>query len=152
MSKFEHRWHVAINKFHDGKAVSEDWQHWMYEAKDMFGEIPRLTRLFKKERLGELSKVFKYCSFSPEEKLTENFLSCCMGQRCSECPYLQAIEAGDLSPEEKDTAKAYTCVAHILSQPHMSIDTSEGYLLTEDDKLFWQRTYALMSEPAEFKE
>ncbi len=145
MSDFEHRWHVALNDFN--RIRPDGFAHWMYEAKRMSQELKRLPALFKKERLGELSKIFQYCSFSAKEEIAENFLSCCLGKRCTECQYLKAIDVETMTPEERDESKAYTCVSHILhtigSGQH--IDTSEGYILTEDDRIFWQRTYESMS-------
>jgi len=52
--RFSHEWHVAINQFHDGKIWSPDWRRWMYEAKTMADEVPRMAMLFKRERDGLL--------------------------------------------------------------------------------------------------
>ena len=62
--RFSHEWHVAINQFHDGKIGSPDWRRWMYEAKTMADEVPRMTMLFKRERDGLLKSVHTQCSRS----------------------------------------------------------------------------------------
>lgn len=139
--KFDHEWHVALNKFN---SVGGEFHHWMYEAKNAYNELHRLPRLFKAEREGTLTKTHKQCSFSAPVELTENFLTCCLGKKCAECSFLKAIDQAQIPDPEKDIAKAATCVGHILSDPG-SKDTSEGYILTEDDKMFWQNVYKNMS-------
>jgi len=139
-SRFDHAWHVAINRFNDGKAGSGDWCHWMYSAKDAWQEAPRLQLLFKREREGKLPAIHQQCSLSQPETVPNNHLSCCLGKKCTECPHLKAIEASDLTPEQQDEAKAWTCVGHILSEGG---DTAnEGFVLTVDDRMFWDRTHA----------
>ena len=54
-----HQWHVAINRHHDGQ---RERKHWMYEAKAASMEVPRLTRLFQREREGALPAVHRQCS------------------------------------------------------------------------------------------
>jgi hypothetical protein len=44
---FNQEWHVAINK-HNTSLDSKEFKHWMYEAKTMADEVPRLALLFKK--------------------------------------------------------------------------------------------------------
>jgi hypothetical protein len=57
---------------------------------------------------------------------------------------LHALEKAQLTPEQIDQAKAWTCVAHILSEcgPGRYIDTSEGFILTTDDRMYWDGVYA----------
>lgn len=146
--KFDHEWHVALNKnFSIGSG--NDFPSWMYEAKRAALEVNRLQILFKMERENGLAKVHKQCSMSPEVALAENFLTCCLGTKCSECKFLKVIDSVEkVSPEEKDFMKAWTCVGHILQscgEFKNSIDTSEGFVLTEDDKLYWQNVYDSLS-------
>ena len=140
---FDGRWHVALNKFNSNNA----FQYWMYEAKRLANEVPRMVVMFGRERRGELPTIHRQCSHAKPEKLAENFLSCCLGKRCSECPYLHALEA-QLEGEELDRAKAWTCASHIQHQsgehPHR-FDTSEGYIQDETDKLFWSNVYKSLS-------
>jgi hypothetical protein len=46
-SDVSHNWHVAINRFSNGKHGQNDWPKFMYEAKDAAMEVPRLALLFK---------------------------------------------------------------------------------------------------------
>jgi hypothetical protein len=144
-NKMSHEWHVAINQFNTEK--TEPWVHWMYEAKNLADEVPRMILLFERERTDKLEKLHQQCSHQEPVKLKENFLSCCLGKRCSECPYLKAIELAKLSPEEIDQAKAWTCATHILTESGAQefLDTSEGYILTEGDKLYWKNVYDSMA-------
>jgi len=136
---FTHRWHVAINAFHHGPERREH-RSWMYEAKDAAGEVHRLPLLFAMEREGRLPAIHQQCSRSESEPIVDNHLTCCLGVRCSECPELLAVDAMEGSPEDKDTAKAWTCVTHIISKG--GDPAKEGYILTVDDRMFWERTYA----------
>lgn len=136
-----HEWHVALNKFNTVAKV--EFQHWMYDAKAASTEVPRLALLFRQEREGQLPKQYQQCSHSDPAPVVDNKLTCCIGQVCKECPYLLAIDEATMSPEEKDEAKAWTCVGHILGTK--DLDTSEGFILTEDDRMFWSNLYKNMS-------
>ncbi|MDX2059901.1 MAG: hypothetical protein SFV24_18980, partial [Gemmatimonadales bacterium] len=138
------RWHRAVNAFHwpaEGPKRTHD--KWMYEAMDMASEVERLPLLFRKEREGGLTKVHQQCSLSPTEPVADNHLTCCLGIECRKCPQLLALESAELSPEEIDRAKAWTCVAHIAMSG--GDPAGEGYILTTDDRMFWDRTYASMA-------
>lgn len=139
--KLMHEWHVQINRFtsehgHKGHGF-------MYEAKAAADEIPRLVIQFGRERRGELPQVHRQCSHSGEDKAVDNHLFCCLGKRCSECPILQAIERMDRSDDEKDFAKAMTCVTHIISEGGDQMN--EGYVLAVDDRMFWDNVYRNLS-------
>lgn len=132
-----HKWHVAINKCSSERGHGD--VGFMYEAKSMADEVPRMAYLFSKERAGALAKSMRQCSHSEPVDVPDNHLSCCLGVKCAECPYLLAIDAADLEDEEKDTAKAWTCAAHIVSSGGDM--AREGYLLTVDDRMYWDRVY-----------
>lgn len=139
-----HNWHVAINRFHDGKRGADwDRSRFMYEAKTASTEVHRLTLLFGMEREGRLAKVHKQCSQSEPEQVIENYLTCCRGVRCSECPELQALDAADVTDADRDAMKAWTCVTHIIATG--GDIAAEGYILTVDDRMFWERTYASLA-------
>jgi hypothetical protein len=152
--RFVHEWHVAINQYHYGenyKKVNE-YQSWLYDAKTIADEVPRLVMLFKAERLGELPQVHQQCSRSEVEQVKSNHLSCCMGVKCKECPFLLALEGSNVSLESLDEIKAWTCVTHILTEKAknpMSFDDSEGFIVTEDDKMYWQHVYKSLSQANE---
>lgn len=141
---FSHEWCVALNRFSVGKIGKADWRGWMYEAKTLADEVPRMAMLFRAEREKKLPVIHKQCSRSPEEPVQDNHLRCCLGVECSACPELLALDKIEkCTPEQIDQAKAWTCAAHILSEGG---DTArEGYLLTVDDRMFWDRVYEHMS-------
>lgn len=132
------KWHEAVNAFHSESKQAEH-RHWMYEAMDVYQEIPRLIRIHGMERKGELVKLHQQCSHSIPEELKENHLTCCLGIKCKECPELLALESAELQPEEIDIAKAWTCAAHIISKG--GDISNEGYILDESDKRYWANLY-----------
>jgi len=127
-----HRWHVALNQM-DGH------ESWMYEAKSMADEVPRLAILFGMERTGTLAKVHRQCSRSSEEPVHDNHLTCCLGKKCAECPFLAAIEKAEICDDDKDVAKAWTCACHIVSSG--GDVSNEGYVMTVDDRMYWGNVY-----------
>jgi len=142
--RMTHEWHVAINQFHcPGDGSRQKHRHWMYEAKSAFQEVPRLIYLHRVERLGKLPAIHQHCSHSPTEPVPDNHLACCLGVECRKCPELAAIDKAAITPDEKDEAKAWTCAAHILMKG--GDVAAEGYLLTVDDRMFWERTYASLA-------
>lgn len=143
---FLYEWHVAINQVNR----SSNWRNWMYEAKTAADEIPRLAMIFKMERENMLPKVMQACSHSEPVPVPENYLTCCLGVKCRECPALLGLDKAKLTPDEIDLAKAWTCAAHIISETGKRlVDTSEGYILTVDDRMYWDRVYEHLAQPSE---
>jgi hypothetical protein len=135
-----HEWHVAINKHNEGKMGAKDFKSWMYEAKTMADEVPRMVLLFARERLGELPRTHKQCSMTASVPIPVNNLKCCLGVKCAECPELLALDKIKLAtPEDIDTAKAWTCAAHIVSEG--GDVAREGYLLDVGDRMYWDNVY-----------
>lgn len=134
-----HKWHCAINKHTEQYMGTSDWPGWMYAAKEVADEIPRMVLLFKSERTDQLPSTHKQCSHSESVEVEDNHLSCCKGVKCKECEHLIALEAAELSPDEIDTIKAWTCASHILSTG--GDVAGEGYLLRVDDRIFWDNLY-----------
>lgn len=136
-SRFSHEWHVSINR----QANDTDFMsmRFMYEAKSMADEIPRLASLFKSERDGSLPKTHKQCSQQESVAVPNNHLTCCRGVKCAECPFLLALDKMDATPEQIDTAKAWTCATHIVSTG--GDVAKEGYVLRVDDRMFWDSVY-----------
>lgn len=145
-----HEWHVAINKFHDGKSGTGEWQHFMYEAKALADEVPRLAMLFKMQREKALPKEHQQCSCCEPEAIAENVLTCCLGTKCAECPMLLALDAAKLEPEQIDMAKAWTCAAHVVSNG--GDIAGEGYILTTGDRMYWDRVYENLAATDEMPE
>lgn len=149
---FDHQMHVNIN--HRQEAIRKsggEWEHWPYEAKGLSREIRYLTKLFAKERTGQLPDKMKYCSMSPTEAVPENTLLCCLGIEPKKCPILLDTfkDMDSFPPEMTDAAKANVCVTHILTNSAKGgfIDTSEGYVTDATERAFWQRTYEYMAMP-----
>lgn len=141
----EHEWHVAINRHHDTPEGRADWKKWMYEAKTMSQEVPRLALLFKMERAGELRQTHRQCSHTEAVPVPENHLTCCLGTKTRACVALLAIEAMKGTPEQIDEAKAWTCATHIAFKG--GDVAAEGYLMTVDDRMFWDGVYSNMAAP-----
>ena len=143
-----HKWHVAINRavWKPG-TERKTGLDFMYRAKELQDEVPRLVALFGRERRGELTQTHRQCSCSTAEPVTDNHLTCCLGTKCRECPHLAVIEATDMTDDHKDEAKAWTCAAHIMEN-YDQCDPSEGFVLTVDDQMFWDGVYrSLASGP-----
>jgi hypothetical protein len=145
-------WHIALNQHNhpqlrEGEKFDrEKYKSWMYDAKHMADEIPRLSNLFRCERLGQLPKLHRQCSQSDIEPIKDNHLTCCLGVECRKCEALLALEKADLPPEKIDELKAWTCAAHILGEKaKRMIDDSEGFVLTTGDRMFWERVYSSLS-------
>jgi hypothetical protein len=135
-----HEWHVAINKFHDGKVGTGEWKHWMYEAKSMADEVPRLAILFKMQREQSLPTEHRQCSHAEPVPVPNNELTCCLGTKCASCPMLLALDQAKLEPEQIDIIKAWTCATHIVSEG--GDHAGEGYIMTTDDRMYWDRVYS----------
>jgi hypothetical protein len=139
----EHKWHGALNEYN---SKQKEFKHWMYNAKTIVTEIPRLKILFEVERLNKLPTEHKQCSMAVTVPVKDNHLTCCLGITCRECPELLILDKIEASIEDIDEIKAYTCTAHILYEAAKRIvDTSEGFILTEDDKMYWQNVYKSLS-------
>ncbi len=143
-----HEWHAAVNRHQDAlRKDGKEWQRWMYEALHMADEVPRMAMLFKAERENALPQTHQQCSHQAAVPVKDNHLSCCLGVKTRECPHLLALENLDrCEPSDSDTAKAWTCAAHIVSQGGDTMN--EGYLLRVDDRMFWDRVYENLAQGA----
>lgn len=139
-----HQWHVRINQFHYADNERREHRAWMYEAKDMMQEVPRLALLFKMARTDALPSVHQQCSHATPEAVRGNHLTCCLGVKCHECPELLALDGMQASPEAIDEAKAWTCATHIAFKG--GDFQNEGYLLTVDDRMYWDRVYSSLAQ------
>lgn len=142
-NQFLHEWHVQINRHQDADPLGE-WKPWMYMAKDLADEVPRMALLHGMERRGELAKTHVQCHNAAcdntPQAVPDNHLKCALGVECRKCPHLLALNT--LPPEQADTAKAWTCAAHILAETKGQGDGSgEGWLVTVDDRMYWERVY-----------
>ena len=146
-----HEWHVAVNRHsEDWRKAGNEWgaMRFMYEAKKMADEVPRMVMLFKAEREKTLPQTHKQCSMQDAVPVKDNHLSCCLGMKARECPHLLALEKIERStPDDVDEAKAWTCAAHIVSQGGDRM--GEGYMLRVDDRMFWDNVYSSLAQPDE---
>jgi hypothetical protein len=151
LGRLNHDWHVALNAAIFRKEPGRDHidKHmWMYEAKHMADEVPRMTMLFALERTGKLPAVHRQCSHSKPEQIPDNHLTCCLNVACRTCPFLAIIDTVEATPEERDEMKAWTCATHIQREAAAGpnhIDTSEGYIKTTSDQMYWERVYNSLS-------
>lgn len=140
----DQEWHVAVNRH------SDDWRkngkeygamRFMYDAKKMADEVPRMVMLFRQERENALPQTHQQCSMQPPVPVKDNHLTCCKGVKTRECAHLLALEKiARCTPDDVDTAKAWTCAAHIVSTGGDVMN--EGFLLCVDDRMFWNSVYA----------
>jgi hypothetical protein len=136
-------WHSALN----GQGIGNQAPHWMYTAKMVADEVPRMILLFEQERRG-LATHYKMCGHDPRPAtpLPDNHLRCELGKECRKCPFLARIEAKeDMTNQAKDEAKAWTCATHILleSKPERYF---EQFLRDKGDDAFHARMLSSFSE------
>lgn len=143
-----HEWHVAVNRHGDDRRKEgKEWSamRFMYEAKTMADEVPRMVMLFRQERENALPQTHQQCSMQAPVPVKDNHLMCCQGVKTRECPHLLALEKIErCTPEDVDTAKAWTCATHIVSEG--GDHTGEGYLLRVDDRMFWDNVHASLAQ------
>lgn len=63
-----HEWHAAVNRHIDARhAAGNEWRktRFMYDAKTMADEVPRMVMLFRQEREGALPQTRQQCSMQP---------------------------------------------------------------------------------------
>jgi len=133
-------WHGALN----GQGIGNQAPHWMYTAKMISDEVPRMILLFERERTTGLATSFKACGHDPRPAtpLLDNHLYCALGKQCRKCPFLARIDTDErMTPEAKDEAKAWTCATHVMleSKPE---DYMETILRDKSDDAFDQRLIA----------
>jgi len=145
--KFDGKWHNILNRFHEKSGPQDgEFRSWMYEAKRMADEVPRITLMFQMEREGQLPELHQQCSHSPTGPIEDNRLICCLGVECRGCPELLSLAEGNLSPGELDLSRAWTCAAHIVSFSKRRVDTNEGYVLTRGDQMYWTKGHDSLSQ------
>lgn len=148
--RVDYEWHRQINLHMQQDVPLNHRRHrFMYTAMEMADEVPRMAMLFALERKGELPTTHQQCSHSPREEIPENKLSCCLGVECAACPMLQALEGMEADSEAIDSAKAWTCAAHIAAEG--GDKQGEGFLLTVGDRLYWDRVYESLAATEELE-
>lgn len=132
-------WHGALN----GKDIKDHAPHWMYTAKMISDEVPRMILLFEQERKG-LAATYKMCSRESQgTPLPDNHLYCQLGKECRRCPFLARIEANEkMTVEARDEAKAWTCATHVLLERDPET-YMESILRDKSDDAFDRRMLAI---------
>lgn len=142
--RYPYPWHWAVNRAMP--TLGFDKARFMYDAIHASHELPRLALLFGMERQGKLPDAHQQCSLSAPQEVKANRLTCCLGVRCAECPFLLALDSmatDKATPEEIDRAKAYTCVTHIAASG--GDPAGEGYVLDVSDRMFWDNVHASLA-------
>ena len=132
--------HRVINRMNDKDRSRNGF---LYQMKDAIQEIRRLSYLHKAERLGMLPDIHRQCSLSPEEKVTDNHLTCCLGIECRNCEILKGLEDVEYDDEVIDEIKAWTCLVHALKE---SDYTNDGIINDETDRMYWDNYMKSMSQ------
>jgi hypothetical protein len=127
-------WHGALN---GQLGIGNQAPHWMYTAKMVADEVPRMILLFEHERQG-LATHYKMCAHDPRPAtpLPDNHLRCALNKECRKCPFLLRIESqAGMTNEAKDEAKAWTCATHILLESKLD-HYFEQFLRDKSDDAF----------------
>ena len=142
-----YNWHVAINRATED--LGYDKSRFMYDAKDIAEEWDRLPYWFGLERTGKLPVVHRQCSHSGEQEIVDNHLTCCLGVETRKCEFLAMLDKAEgVSGEDMDKIKARTCIAHAMTvkaNNNGHLDTSEGIIMHEGDRMFWDNVYRNMA-------
>lgn len=157
-SDTDHLWHVWINQYSEQQRVDKKPHPGsLYEYKSMVQALPWIGRQLGKERRGELAKVHQQCSHCAPEPIKENKLICCLGVECAKCEILISLRESvakrgqfydKITDEDVDHLCGLTCAWHIFTTATSTpadggwkVDTTEGYILDESDRMFWSNLY-----------
>lgn len=171
----DHLFHVWINQRQDERRnAGESWEHDLYEWKDALQELRRLPQWLRRARTGMLPTLHQQCSHSAPEPITDNRLTCAPGVDVVACPILKSLYASfedqrtdgapytgephypDLTADDGDEIAARVCTWHIFTEQFRRIlsgqgfiDTSEGYVQDEGDRMYWRNVYDSLSQGME---
>jgi len=164
----DHIYHCWINKRQEGK--QSDWEHSLYEFKDMLQFLQYGHKQIAEAFTGELPTTHKQCSRCESEPIKDNTLTCCLGKNVTTCDILVSLKStveserdrvapysgeksySNVTDEYMYRLMARTCAWHIYKTScdikdghNFKVDTSEGYLLTKGDRMFWDNVYRSMA-------
>jgi hypothetical protein len=122
-------WHNGINRYsEEERAAGREFPHMLYNAMSSAHEAYRLMYLWKRDRKAD------------------THLECRLGVKCRECPILRNVEQAcvdrrdaerlgtpDLSDDDIDMAKTWTCITHMLQETPGGY-LSEGMVTSADDR------------------
>lgn len=164
-SRADHIYHAWINsRQEERRARGENWESSLYKFKDLVEFLRWGPTRLKQAYEGELPVMHQQCSRSAPEPIKNNRLRCCLGKEVLECDILLSLkkkfdeEASGIPPEELFRLMAQTCAWHIFmrqvdgKEGHFGVDSSEGHLMDESDRSFWQRVYQHLAEGPTFRQ
>lgn len=169
-SSLDHIWHTWMNQYGAGDdPIGRMAPHSLYEFKSLIQFLRYGHTQIQEAFEGKLSTQHRQCSRSLPVPILDNKLKCCLGKDVTECPILKSLAArfdenversypwnGEkayphISKDHLYVLMARTCAWHIFSSVTKAsndwsgIDTSEGYLLDEGDRMYWSTLYANMA-------
>lgn len=162
----DHMWHAWINRQNDIKG-GEDWDHSLYEFKNVFQFLEYGHKQIADAFEGRLRTTHRQCSHQAAVEIKENSLRCaCQGVDVTKCPMLLGIkevfeehkgrnEHYDIPVEFLYRTMAKTCAWHSLKialkigNSGMGCDLSEGILCDESDRMYWRNLYDNMAADSE---
>ena len=170
----EHIWHVWINRrqevLREQLSSAHTQEHSLYEFKSMLQFLDYGHRVIQDAFEGKLPTTYKRCSHSSTLPIVNNTLRCAIGNEVTTCPILLQLRDtfqkeveracplngekpyGDLPSQSVYSLMAKTCAWHIymtscrVQEGWGGIDTSEGYLMDESDRMFWQNVYSSLAQ------
>lgn len=162
-SNADHMWHVWINRQNENKG-GDEFDHSPYEFKNVIQFLEYGHTQIADAFEGRLRKNHRQCSMQEPVSIKENVLRCaCEGTDVTKCPMLLGIKEVfeehksrssfyDIPVEHLYRTMAKTCAWHSLKvamkmgNSGMGCDLSEGLLLDESDRMFWNNVYESMSD------
>lgn len=157
----DHLWHVWMNRRNFNRKSESPHEHSLYEFKDMLQFLGYGHEVIAQAFEGRLSKTHRQCSRQAPVEIKENVLKCaCEGVDVTKCPILLSLKQTfddnkmhyDVPVEHLYRTMAKTCAWHTykvscgIEEKGFRIDTSEGYLLDESDRMFWRNVYDSLSQ------
>ena len=160
----DHLWHVWMNRRNSPKIGAKgEFEHSLYEFKNMLQFLEYGHVVIQKAFEGKLPTVHQQCSHVEPVKIEKNVLKCaCEGQEVTTCPILLSIKEVfaenhryDIPVEHLYRTMAKTCAWHSykistgIKEGMSKCDLSEGFLLDESDRMFWNTVYENLSDSDE---
>ncbi len=163
----DHLWHVWMNRRNFNREDKAPHEHSLYEFKAMLQFLEYGHEVIHKAFNGHLAKTHIQCSHQEPVEIKQNVLKCaCEGIDVTTCPMLLGLKQTfddnkshyDVPAEQLYRTMAKTCAWHTyktscdIKEGLFQIDTSEGYLMDESDRMLWSNIYSSLSESDEGEE
>ena len=163
-SSLDHIWHSWINLRQATERESNpdhQWEHSLYEFKSMLNFLSYGHHSIQKAFEGKLPTIHKQCSRTPSIPILNNTLKCALGNEVTTCPILLQLKETfdnrgkfyeDIPSESVFGLMAKTCAWHIYCKLVQAkegwggVDTSEGWMMDNSDRMFWDNIYRSMRQ------